>query len=135
MMMYRLITVPASGSPFITSVSKHLFFGLSASVVKQLSMALTPSMGSVDSEYDMGSTQSDLGLPEDATPHGCTPLATTINPTGPAFLYTRPTNLTSQTLIPEGRKVHNHSSVSFREGRRASDTSLTQGSTHDHSVT
>ncbi|XP_062844895.1 serine/threonine-protein kinase SIK2a isoform X2 [Trichomycterus rosablanca] len=126
----------ASGSLPVTTAEPSIDEGIEAeeeqsrhalSEVKLLSMALNPSMGSMDSDYDMGSTQSDLSLPEDAPPPGCTLAATPVNQAGPAFPYTKPANLTSQALTPEGRKVHNHSSVSFREGRRASDTSLTQG--------
>uniref|UniRef100_A0A8B9L9I7 non-specific serine/threonine protein kinase n=1 Tax=Astyanax mexicanus TaxID=7994 RepID=A0A8B9L9I7_ASTMX len=94
---------------------------------KLLSMGLNPSLGSMDSEYDMGSTHSDLSLPEDALPLRATLAATPTSQADPSFLRMKPVNPTLQALSSEGRDTHNHSPTNFREGRRASDTSLTQG--------
>ncbi|KAG7314524.1 hypothetical protein KOW79_021827 [Hemibagrus wyckioides] len=95
---------------------------------KLLSMALNPSLGSMDSEYDLGSTNSDLSLAEDPPPHGGGMLTSTpVSQADPTFPCLQPSNASPQSLISEERKAHNHSLVSFREGRRASDTSLTQG--------
>ncbi|XP_066516623.1 serine/threonine-protein kinase SIK2a [Hoplias malabaricus] len=95
---------------------------------KLLSMGLNPSLGSMDSEYDMGSTHSDLSLPEETPPFRGNPAAAVpVNQTGPSFLCAKPTNPTLQALVSEARDPHNHTPVNFREGRRASDTSLTQG--------
>ncbi|XP_058633238.1 serine/threonine-protein kinase SIK2a isoform X2 [Onychostoma macrolepis] len=88
---------------------------------------LNPSLGSMDSEYSMGSTQSDFSLPEE-NPALKDALSTTpASPTAPVFLGMKPPEPTLQPLNTEGQGAHNHSLVSFREGRRASDTSLTQG--------
>ncbi|XP_048045991.1 serine/threonine-protein kinase SIK2a isoform X1 [Megalobrama amblycephala] len=88
---------------------------------------LNPSLGSMDSEYSMGSTQSDFSLPEE-NPALKDALSTTpASFTAPVFLGMKPPEPTLQPLNTEGRDAHNHSLVSFREGRRASDTSLTQG--------
>lgn len=43
------------------------------------------------------------------------------------FIGLRPANPAMQALASQKRETHNRSPVSFREGRRASDTSLTQG--------
>ncbi|XP_062329150.1 serine/threonine-protein kinase SIK2 isoform X2 [Osmerus eperlanus] len=94
---------------------------------KLFSLCHNPSLGSVDSEYDMGSMHSDLSLLEDPpslsevvlpspAPHMTTP-----------FLSARPPNPAMQALSSPRREAHNRSPISFREGRRASDTSLTQG--------
>ncbi|KAG1957379.1 serine/threonine-protein kinase SIK2a isoform X1 [Pimephales promelas] len=83
---------------------------------------LNPSLGSMDSEYSMGSTQSDFSLPEENPAQSTTPASSTV----PVFLSMKPPE-PLQPLNTEGRDAHNHSLVSFREGRRASDTSLTQG--------
>lgn len=81
----------------------------------------------MDSEYSMGSTQSDFSLPEE-NPTLKDALSTTpASSTAPVFLGMKPPEPTLQPLNTEGRDAHNHSLVSFREGRRASDTSLTQG--------
>lgn len=45
----------------------------------------------------------------------------------PPFIGLRPANPAMQALTSQKRETHNRSPVSFREGRRASDTSLTQG--------
>lgn len=90
-------------------------------------MALNPSLGSMDSEYDLGSTRSDLSLAEDPSPHGGMPTAMPVSQADPTFPCLKPSNPSPQALSSEEHKAHNHSSVSFREGRRASDTSLTQG--------
>ncbi|XP_053473959.1 serine/threonine-protein kinase SIK2a isoform X1 [Ictalurus furcatus] len=94
---------------------------------KLLSMALNPSLGSMDSEYDLGSTHSDLSLADDPPPHGGTPTVMPASQADPTFPCLKASNPSPQGLSSEERKAHNHSSVSFREGRRASDTSLTQG--------
>ncbi|XP_068567045.1 serine/threonine-protein kinase SIK2 isoform X2 [Cebidichthys violaceus] len=90
-----------------------------------------PSMGSMDSDmgYDMGSMQSDLGLLDD-TPSlsevvPANSSATGITPT--PFMNARPANPAMAVLTSQHREAHNRSPISFREGRRASDTSLTQG--------
>ncbi|RXN17554.1 serine threonine- kinase SIK2-like protein [Labeo rohita] len=88
---------------------------------------LNPSLGSMDSEYSMGSTQSDFSLPEE-NPALKEALSTTpASPAVPVFLGMKPPEPTLQPLDTKGQGAHNHSLVSFREGRRASDTSLTQG--------
>lgn len=88
-------------------------------------MALNPSLGSMDSEYDLGSTHSDLSLAEEPPPHGGMLTAMPASQTDSTFPCSKPSNPSPQAS--EECKAHNHSSVSFREGRRASDTSLTQG--------
>lgn len=98
---------------------------------KLFTLGQNPSMGSVDSDigYDMGSMHSDLGLLEDppclsevvppnSSPPGVTPTS---------FLSARPANPAMAALTSQHRETHNRSPISFREGRRASDTSLTQG--------
>lgn len=98
---------------------------------KLFTLGHNPSMGSVDSDigYDMGSAHSDLGLLEDppslsevipasSSATGCSP---------PPFMMTRPPNPAMAALTSQHRETHNRSPISFREGRRASDTSLTQG--------
>ncbi|KAM4742580.1 LOW QUALITY PROTEIN: serine/threonine-protein kinase SIK2 [Anableps anableps] len=98
---------------------------------KLFSLGHNPSMGSVDSDigYDMGSAHSDLGLLEDSpslsevipassSATGCSP---------PPFMMARPPNPAMAALTSQHRETHNRSPISFREGRRASDTSLTQG--------
>ncbi|XP_067421373.1 serine/threonine-protein kinase SIK2 isoform X1 [Emydura macquarii macquarii] len=95
---------------------------------KVFSLDENPSLGSIDSEYDMGSIQRDLNFLED-TPslkemvlaHQPAPRMT------PPFIGLRPANPAMQALTSQKREAHNRSPVSFREGRRASDTSLTQG--------
>ena len=79
--------------------------------------------------YDMGSVHSDLSLLEDAPS-----LSEVVLATGPAprqspgaFLNARPANPAMAALTSQRRETHNRSPISFREGRRASDTSLTQG--------
>ncbi|XP_035241289.1 serine/threonine-protein kinase SIK2 [Anguilla anguilla] len=89
---------------------------------KLFSMGHNPSLGSVDSEYDMGSVHSDLSLLEDPC------AANTSGPRmTPPFIGLKPANPAMQTLSSQRREAHNRSPISFREGRRASDTSLTQG--------
>ncbi|CDQ62157.1 unnamed protein product [Oncorhynchus mykiss] len=92
-----------------------------------------PSLGSVDSDmgYDMGSLHSDLSLLEDAPSLSEVVLANN-HSSGPhmtqgPFMSQRPPNPTMQGLSSKRREAHNRSPISFREGRRASDTSLTQG--------
>ncbi|KAI9538615.1 Serine/threonine-protein kinase sik2 [Dissostichus eleginoides] len=90
-----------------------------------------PSMGSMDSDigYDMGSMHSDLGLLED--PPSLSELvpgnSSTPGVTPTPFLSARPANQAMAVLTSQHREAHNRSPISFREGRRASDTSLTQG--------
>ncbi|XP_042331300.1 serine/threonine-protein kinase SIK2 isoform X2 [Sceloporus undulatus] len=95
---------------------------------KVFSMDENQSLSSVDSEYDMGSIQRDLNFLED-TPSLKEMVLT--NPPAPRmtppFIGLRPTNPAMQALASHKREAHNRSPVSFREGRRASDTSLTQG--------
>ncbi|KAJ8280626.1 hypothetical protein GJAV_G00057040 [Gymnothorax javanicus] len=96
--------------------------GMMTSSGKLLAMAHNPSLGSVDSEYDMGSMHSDLSLLEDPA------LAnTSVARMTPPFIGVKPPNPAMETLTSQRRETHNRSPISFREGRRASDTSLTQG--------
>ncbi|XP_054453157.1 serine/threonine-protein kinase SIK2 isoform X2 [Anoplopoma fimbria] len=94
---------------------------------KLFAIGHNPSMGSMDSDmgYDMGSMQSDLGLLEDPPSLSDGLPSNTITPT--PFLSTRPANPAMAVLTSQHRETHNRSPISFREGRRASDTSLTQG--------
>uniref|UniRef100_A0A672QEZ9 non-specific serine/threonine protein kinase n=1 Tax=Sinocyclocheilus grahami TaxID=75366 RepID=A0A672QEZ9_SINGR len=95
---------------------------------KLFSVGHNPSLGSVDSEYDMGSMHSDLSLLEDAPSLNEVVLANTpITRMTPPFISARPANPAMQALSAQRRETHNRSPISFREGRRASDTSLTQG--------
>lgn len=95
---------------------------------KMFSMSDNPSLESVDSEYDMGSAQRDLNFLEDSPSLKDIMLANQPSPrmTSP-FISLRPANPAMQALSSQKREAHNRSPVSFREGRRASDTSLTQG--------
>ncbi|XP_070329698.1 serine/threonine-protein kinase SIK2 isoform X2 [Odocoileus virginianus] len=104
----QLVVVPGSGKIF--------------------SMSDNPSLDSVDSEYDMGSVQRDLHFLEDNPSLKDMMLANPPSPrvTSP-FVSLRPANPAMQALSAQKREAHNRSPVSFREGRRASDTSLTQG--------
>lgn len=90
-------------------------------------MSDNPSLDSVDSEYDMGSVQRDLNFLEDNPSLKDIMLANQPSPrmTSP-FISLRPANPAMQALSSQKREAHNRSPVSFREGRRASDTSLTQ---------
>ncbi|XP_066495478.1 serine/threonine-protein kinase SIK2 isoform X2 [Tiliqua scincoides] len=95
---------------------------------KVFSVDENQSLSSVDSEYDMGSIQQDLNFLED-TP-SLKEMVLTSQPAPrmtPPFIGLRPTNPAMQALASHKREAHNRSPVSFREGRRASDTSLTQG--------
>nr|XP_055052379.1 serine/threonine-protein kinase SIK2 isoform X1 [Misgurnus anguillicaudatus] len=95
---------------------------------KLFSMGQNPSLGSVDSEYDMGSMHSDLSLLEDTPSLNEVVLGNApINSIPPSFISARPANPAMQALSAQRREMHNRSPISFREGRRASDTSLTQG--------
>ncbi|XP_028821353.1 serine/threonine-protein kinase SIK2 isoform X2 [Denticeps clupeoides] len=91
--------------------------------VKLFSLGQNPSVGSMDSEFDLGSIHSDHSLLED-TPQI---INTSVTRAAPRFLSGRPANPTMQALSSQRREEHNRSPISFREGRRASDTSLTQG--------
>lgn len=88
-------------------------------------------MGSVDSDigYDMGSVHSDISLLEDppslSEVVSANSSASAVTPT--PFLSARPANPAMAALTSQHREAHNRSPISFREGRRASDTSLTQG--------
>ncbi|XP_075892184.1 serine/threonine-protein kinase SIK2 isoform X1 [Nelusetta ayraudi] len=96
---------------------------------KMFTLGHNPSMGSVDSDmgYDMGSVHSDISLLEDP-PSLCEGVSANSSAVGPApFLSARPANPTMAALTSQHREAHNRSPISFREGRRASDTSLTQG--------
>ncbi|XP_055963555.1 serine/threonine-protein kinase SIK2 isoform X1 [Sorex fumeus] len=95
---------------------------------KMFSMSDNPSLDSVDSEYEMGSIQRDLNFLEDNPSLKDIMLANQPSPrmTSP-FISLRPANPAMQALSAQKREAHNRSPVSFREGRRASDTSLTQG--------
>ncbi|KAG7281736.1 hypothetical protein CRUP_028050, partial [Coryphaenoides rupestris] len=86
---------------------------------KLFALGHNPSLGSVDSDmgYEMGSVNSDLSLLAGSSAPRQAP--------GP-FLSARPANPTMAALTCQRRETHNRSPISFREGRRASDTSLTQ---------
>ncbi|XP_048824244.1 serine/threonine-protein kinase SIK2 isoform X1 [Lagopus muta] len=89
---------------------------------KVYSLDENSSLGSsIESEYNMGSVQRNVGLLGDAPP------LKDVVPLAAPFLGLRPTNPAMQALASQKRETHNRSPVSFREGRRASDTSLTQG--------
>ncbi|XP_074072753.1 serine/threonine-protein kinase SIK2 isoform X2 [Macrotis lagotis] len=104
----QLVMMPSTGKVF--SVNDH------------------PSLGSVDSEYDMGSIQRDLNFLEDNPSLKDIMLANQpSHRLTPPFISIRPANPAMQVLSSQKREAHNRSPVSFREGRRASDTSLTQG--------
>ncbi|ETE68437.1 Serine/threonine-protein kinase SIK2, partial [Ophiophagus hannah] len=95
---------------------------------KVFSMDENQSLSSVDSEYDMGSIQRDLNFLEDTSSLKEMVLANPPAPRmTPPFIGLRPPNPAMQALVAHKREAHNRSPVSFREGRRASDTSLTQG--------
>uniref|UniRef100_A0A8C2K8H8 non-specific serine/threonine protein kinase n=1 Tax=Cyprinus carpio TaxID=7962 RepID=A0A8C2K8H8_CYPCA len=102
--------------------------GIITSGGKLFSVGHNPSLGSVDSEYDMGSMHSDLSLLEDAPSLNEVVLANTpVTRMTPPFMSALPANPAMQALSAQRRETHNRSPISFREGRRASDTSLTQG--------
>ncbi|XP_051981861.1 serine/threonine-protein kinase SIK2-like [Xyrauchen texanus] len=88
---------------------------------------LNPSLCSMDSEYSMDLTQSDFSMPEENPALKDVLNTAPASTQAPVLLGMKPLNPTLQPLNPEGQDAHNHSLVSFREGRRASDTSLTQG--------
>ncbi|KAK5868634.1 hypothetical protein PBY51_009631 [Eleginops maclovinus] len=98
---------------------------------KLFTLGHNPSMGSMDSDigYDMGSMHSDLGLLEDPPSLNELVPANSSTPgvTPTPFLSARPANPAMAVLTSQHREAHNRSPISFREGRRASDTSLTQG--------
>ncbi|RLV86600.1 hypothetical protein DV515_00015882, partial [Chloebia gouldiae] len=95
---------------------------------KVYSLDENSSLSSIDSEYDMGSVQRDLKLLGETPSLKEMVLSSQQAPrvTSP-FLGLRPANPAMQALSSQKREAHNRSPVSFREGRRASDTSLTQG--------
>ncbi|CAJ0954442.1 unnamed protein product [Ranitomeya imitator] len=95
---------------------------------KLFTIGNNPSLGSVDSEYDMGSIQSDLNFPDDFSALKEVSMANqSVTRLTPPYIGLRPTNLAMPPMSSQKREAHNRSPVSFREGRRASDTSLTQG--------
>ncbi|XP_017284500.1 serine/threonine-protein kinase SIK2 isoform X2 [Kryptolebias marmoratus] len=97
---------------------------------KLFSLGHNPSTGSMDSDigYDMGSVHSDLGLLEDSPSSFSEAVPASSSGVNPAsFLMARPANPAMAALTSQHRETHNRSPISFREGRRASDTSLTQG--------
>lgn len=99
-----------------------LFWLLIFDTGKVYSLDENSSLGSsIESEYDMGSVQRNVGLLGDAPP------LKDVVPLAAPFLGLRPANPAMQALASQKRETHNRSPVSFREGRRASDTSLTQG--------
>ncbi|XP_062364624.1 serine/threonine-protein kinase SIK2 [Cinclus cinclus] len=95
---------------------------------KVYSLDENSSLGSIDSEYGTGSIQRDLKFLGEAPSLKEMVLSSQQSPgvTSP-FLGLRPANPAMQALSSQKREAHNRSPVSFREGRRASDTSLTQG--------
>ncbi|XP_026869468.2 serine/threonine-protein kinase SIK2 isoform X1 [Electrophorus electricus] len=103
--------------------------GVPTSSGKLFGLVQNTSLGSVESQYDMGSMHSDLGATEDPPSLNEVVLANApiSRVTPPPFVGTRPPNPAMQALSSQRRDIHNRSPVSFREGRRASDTSLTQG--------
>ncbi|KAM6295696.1 serine/threonine-protein kinase SIK2 [Aegotheles albertisi] len=95
---------------------------------KVYSLDENSSLGSIDSEYDMGSIQRDIKFLEDTPSLKELVLTNQQAPRmTPPFIGLRPANPAMQALTSQKRETHNRSPVSFREGRRASDTSLTQG--------
>uniref|UniRef100_A0A8C9TDN2 non-specific serine/threonine protein kinase n=1 Tax=Scleropages formosus TaxID=113540 RepID=A0A8C9TDN2_SCLFO len=100
--------------------------GVVSSAARLASLAHNPSLGSMDSEYDAGSVHSDLGLLEDQLSLGDVPQAD-IPFTRKACMDVEPPDPSVPALSLQWREAHNRSPVCFREGRRASDTSLTQG--------
>uniref|UniRef100_A0A663LYU5 non-specific serine/threonine protein kinase n=1 Tax=Athene cunicularia TaxID=194338 RepID=A0A663LYU5_ATHCN len=95
---------------------------------KVYSLDENSSLGSIDSEYDVGSIQREIKFLEDTPSLKEMVLSNQQAPrmTTP-FIGLRPANPAMQALASQKRETHNRSPVSFREGRRASDTSLTQG--------
>ncbi|XP_064896375.1 serine/threonine-protein kinase SIK2 isoform X3 [Columba livia] len=95
---------------------------------KVYSLDENSSLGSIDSEYDMGSIQREMKFLEDTPSLKEMVLTNQQAPRmTPPFIGLRPANPAMQALAFQKRETHNRSPVSFREGRRASDTSLTQG--------
>lgn len=95
---------------------------------KVYSLDENSSLGSIDSEYDMGSIQREIKFLEDTPSLKEMVLTNQQAPRiTPPFIGLRPANPAMQALTSQKRETHNRSPVSFREGRRASDTSLTQG--------
>ncbi|XP_072094667.1 serine/threonine-protein kinase SIK2a isoform X1 [Mobula birostris] len=90
---------------------------------KLFTMGDNPSVGSFDSEYDVGLVHSELGALEDSPPLARQSVARM----NPPLAGIKPPNPAMEALVSQKREVQNRSPVSFREGRRASDTSLTQG--------
>nr|XP_023682015.1 serine/threonine-protein kinase SIK2-like isoform X2 [Paramormyrops kingsleyae] len=95
--------------------------GVVAAAGRLASLGHNPSMGSMESECDGSSIHSELSFLEDPPSLGDLPQAQcSFAPRAPADPHVPPLSL-------QWRELHNRSPVCFREGRRASDTSLTQG--------
>ncbi|XP_078055091.1 serine/threonine-protein kinase SIK2a [Mustelus asterias] len=95
---------------------------------KLFTVGNNPSLGSVDSEYDMGLVHSELNILEETLSLKEIVLVNQpVTRMTPPLIGIRPPNPAMEALTSQKREVHNRSPVSFREGRRASDTSLTQG--------
>ncbi|XP_059814083.1 serine/threonine-protein kinase SIK2, partial [Hypanus sabinus] len=90
--------------------------GVLPSTGKLYAVGDIPPMGSVDAEYELGLVHGE-DAPAGQPVARVTPPLSGINPPNPAM----------EALASQKREVQNRSPVSFREGRRASDTSLTQG--------
>ncbi|XP_028931256.1 serine/threonine-protein kinase SIK2 [Ornithorhynchus anatinus] len=87
-----------------------------------------PTPGSVDTECGLASGQPGLTFLEDSLSLKDLVLANQPGPRPtPPYVGLTPANPAMQALSSQKREAHNRSPVSFREGRRASDTSLTQG--------
>ncbi|KAL4647488.1 serine/threonine-protein kinase SIK2-like [Arapaima gigas] len=99
---------------------------MASSAGRLVNLVHNPSVGSMDSEYDAGSIHSDLGLFEDQPSLADVPQAD-IPFTRKTYMGIQPPDPSVPALSLKWREAHNHSPVCFREGRRASDTSLTQG--------
>lgn len=131
-------TAEACGTSFalLNCRTFHLILPLLFLKGKVFSLDENQSLGSIDSEYDMGSIQRDLNFLEDTPSLKEMVLANQPAPRmTPPFIGLRPANPAMQALTSQKREAHNRSPVSFREGRRASDTSLTQGNYSPCSVT
>lgn len=94
---------------------------------KLLTVCNNPSLGSVDSEYDMGLMHGELSILEDTPPLADVLANQPLSRITPPLVGIKPPYPAMEALTSQKREMHNRSPVSFREGRRASDTSLTQG--------
>lgn len=113
--------------PLLNYCYIFLFWLLVFVTGKVYSLDENSSLGSIDSEYDMGSIQRDIKFLEDTPSLKEMVLTNHQAPRMTPFIGLRPANPAMQALTSQKRETHNRSPVSFREGRRASDTSLTQG--------